>query len=498
MMTTAQTPALTIPGPPAQLGGYLNLIKMVRDPIGEMGRLFSTFGPLVNMAHGAKVRFLSSYPRTEGVVFVRGPELLRQIATKSDIYHRYHLLGPLAPGNHATRRQEPLRYFAAGLFDMNEGEHRRARRLMLPAFHRKRVENYRDRMIALTQQLAAGWAPGATVDLHHAMTELTMQIVTSCLFGVDPHSSGEQIGRTIQHAMDVGFNPATLMVRYDWPGTSYSRFLDIVGQIEDAMRRIIYEKRLGNSAGDDVLSMLMQARDEEDGSMLSEHDLLGHAELLFIAGHETSSNALSFTLLLLSQHPDICADLVDELTGVLGADPPTVEQLRELPLLDRVIKESMRVLPPVPWNSRIAVAEDELAGQKILPATEILMSIYHTHHLAEIYPDPERFDPTRWEQHDYGIFEYNPFSGGPRMCIGASFATMEIKLVLATLLQRFRFELVEGATVNRFVGPTMSLRPGLPMRVMPQDRQFQRGAGNLRGNLREMVHFPASTSGRRH
>jgi len=482
--------ALTIPGPPARLWGYLNLIRAVRDPIGVMGALFSAYGPVVSLAHGARPRLFSSYPRTEGVVFVRGPELLRRVATEGVIYHRYHLVGPLAPGAHPSRRQAPLRYFASGLFDMNGADHRRARRLMLPAFHRRRVDGYRDQMVALTEQLAAGWAPGQRVDLHHAMTELTMQIVTGALFGVDPHSTGRRIGHTIQRAMDMSFNTATILFQRDWPGTPYSQFLDTVGQIEDEMRRLIYEKRLGTGDGNDVLAMLMAARDEEDGSVLSEEDLLSHAELLFIAGHETSSNALAFTLLLLSQHPAVCADLVDELEGALGGAPPSVEQLRELPLLDRVVKESMRVLPPVPWNSRIAVAEDELGGQRILPATEILLSIYHTHHLAEIYPNPERFDPARWEGQDYGIFAYNPFSGGPRMCIGASFATLEMKLVLATLLQRFRFELVDGATVNRFVGPTMSLRPGLPMRVFPQDRQFQRGVGGLRGNLREMVELP--------
>lgn len=488
-MTTA--PALDIPGPPARLGGFLNLLRVVRDPIAEMGRLFDRYGPVASLAAGARPRLFSSYPRTEGVVFVRGPELLRQVATNAETYHRYQLLGPLAPGPSPTRRQSPLRYFGAGLFDQNGAEHRRARRLMLPAFHRRRVEGYRDQMVGLAQRMAAGWQPGQTVDLHHAMTELTMQIVTGALFGVDPHSTGRRIGQTIQRAMDLSFNIMTLLMPFDLPGTSYSRFLDTVGQIEDELRRIIYEKRLAGSGGGDALAMLMQARDEEDGSMLSEGDLLGHAELLFIAGHETSSNALAFTLLLLSQHPQICADLVDELEAALRGEPPSVEQLRDLPLLDRVVKESMRVLPPVPWNSRIAVAEDELGGRRIIPATEILLSIYHTHHMAEIYPSPERFDPSRWDGHDYGIFAYNPFSGGPRMCLGASFATLEIKLVLATLLPRFRFELADGALVNRFVGATMSIRPGLPMRVFPQDRQFQRGVGGLRGNLREMVELPS-------
>jgi cytochrome P450 len=462
----------------------------VRDPIALMGQLFARYGPVASLARGARPRLFSSYRNTEGVVFVRGPELLRQVATDNAIYHRLHLTGPLTLRGEPTRRQRALRYFAAGLFDMNEEEHKRARRLMLPAFHRKRVEGYRDEMVALTERMAGSWASGQPQDIHHAMTELTMQIVTSTLFGVDPDSTGQRIGRSIQHAMELSFNLAMTMVQLDWPGTPYSHFLDIIEQIEDEMRRIIYEKRLAGGDGGDVLAMLMQARDEEDGSRLSEEDLIAHAELLFIAGHETSSNALAFTLLLLSQHPQVAADLLDELDGLLKGAPPSAAQLRDLPLLDRVVKESMRVLPPVPWNSRIAMQHDELGGQRIVPGTEILLSIYHTHHMAELYPEPERFDPARWEQNDYGIFAYNPFSGGPHMCIGASFALMEIKLVLATLLQRYRFEFIPGSTVNRFVGPTMSLRPGLPMRVFPQDRQFHKGVGGLRGQFREMVLLP--------
>jgi cytochrome P450 len=489
-LVAAKPSGLSIPGPRPILGGYGNLLRMMNDPIQAMGELFRNYGPVVNMAQGVRLRLFSSYPQVEGVVFVRGPELLRQISTNHETYHRYHLIGGLSPGKDTTPRKRPLNYFGAGLFDMNEGEHRRARRLMMPAFHRKRVDTYRDGMVNLIEEMIDSWHPGERRDLHHDMTKLTMQIVTGMLFGIDPYSSGARLGHTIEESLKLGFHPLTFLLPYDLPGFTYSRLLDYAQLIEDEMRRILYEKRLSSEAGNDVLTMLLAARDEEDGSSLSEDDLIAHAELLFIAGHETSSNALGWTLLLLSQHPAILADLVDELAGVLKGSAPSVEQLRELPLLERVIKESMRLCPPVVWNSRVAVEEDMLGGHRILPATEILMSIYYTHHDPTIYPEPERFDPSRWERQEYGIFEYVPFSGGPRMCIGATFAMMEIKLVLATLLQRFRFEVPRGVTVNRLVSATMGIQPGLPMIIHPQDRQFQRGVGGVRGQVREMVVLP--------
>jgi cytochrome P450 len=455
-----------------------------------MGDLFAAYGPVANLAAGAPLRFFSPRPRSAGVVFVRGPELLHQVSINHGTYHHYQLIGPLAPQAEPTARQRPLRYFGAGLFDQNGDEHRRSRRLMLPAFHRKRVEAYRDQMVAQTEAMLAGWRAGERRDIHSDLVQLTMGIATSTLFGVDPARTGARVGLAIQHSLEISFRPATLLLRLDVPGLPYRRLLDLTAQIEGEMRRIIAERRASGSDDGDVLSMLIHAHDEDDGSLLSEDDLVSHAELLFMAGHETSSSALAWTLFLLSQHPQVMADLYDELHAALDGAAPTVEQLGRLPLLDRVVKESMRVLPPVPWNARVAAEATEIGGYHVPAETEVIMSIYHTQHMPEIYAHPERFDPARWESQDYAIFEYVPFNGGPRMCIGASFAMMEIKIILAMLLQRFRLELTEGARIDRLVTATMGPRHGLPMIVQPTDGRYERGAGGARGNVREMVALP--------
>jgi cytochrome P450 len=285
-------------------------------------------------------------------------------------------------------------------------------------------------------------------------------------------------------------NPLTTVLPYDLPGLPYRTFLDAVARYDAAMRALIARKRAGGGDNRDVLAMLLQSRDEESGASLSEEEVVGHVGALFAAGHETTANTLTWTLFLLSQHPHICAELLDELEQVLGGAAPSVEQLEQLPLLDRVLKESMRIIPVVPAVFRRSAEDVELGGYLVPAHTEIFTSTYATHHLPEIYAEPERFLPGRWETITPSPFEYSPFSVGPRMCIGATFALFEMKIVLAMLLQRFRLELPAGARVDRFGFITLSPRGGLTMLAHRQDRQFSRGVGGTQGNVREMVILP--------
>jgi cytochrome P450 len=221
---------------------------------------------------------------------------------------------------------------------------------------------------------------------------------------------------------------------------------------------------------------------------MTEDELIGQANLLFIAGHETTANALAWTLFLLSQHPRIMANLFDELTGVLRGSAPSVECLSRLPLLECVIKESMRLLPPVPFGARTCVEETELGPYNVPPGTEICFSQYFTHRLPELYPEPTRFRPERWEEIEPSAYEYLPFLAGARMCVGATFAMQEIKVVLAMLLQRYRLELVPNTVIDRRVTMTLSPKYGLPMMVHLLDRKF--AASAWRGDVRDMISAP--------
>lgn len=481
-------PSFDVPGPPATLGGYGNIFRLMRDPIGEMGRLFRTYGPIAAVARRTTTRMISSRPVDPGTVIIHGPALIRAAVTQHELFENDSALGVLKPGPNPGPRQRPLSFWGAGLFVVNGDTHRHHRRLMLPAFHRKRVAAYCEQMGAITEQFLAGWGRGERRDIHHEMTDLTMRLAVRLLFGVDPAGVGRRIGHAIQESLQLTINPVTRALPLDLPGMGYRRLLNLAALIESEMRQIVAAKR-ASGAGDDVLSLLVQAS-YDDGSGLSEDDLVGHAELLFAAGHETSANALTWTLFLLSQHPRVLADLVDELEGELRGAAPSVEQLARLPLLDRVLKESLRLLPPVPWYTRIAAADAELGGHLLPAGTEVLLSTYHTHHMAEHYAEPERFDPDRWLRIEPDAFTYIPFSAGPRMCIGASFAQLEMKVVLALLLQRFRLALEPDARIDRHLTITMAPRHGMPMRLHAQDRSFHTGVGGVRGDIREMVALP--------
>jgi cytochrome P450 len=376
-----------------------------------------------------------------------------------------------------------------GLFNVNGSEHRRHRRLLMPAFHKTRIDAYRDDMIRIIDELATRWSVGETRDVLADMTELTLRIATKTLFGEDVGQRGIRLAEMMQQWLLTMFTPA-MALTLDWPGLPFKRFLDLTHAIDRETLAILREKQKQLSCGrpgGDMLSMLIAARDE-DGSALDEDELVGHTGVIFAAGHETSTNALAWTFFLLSQHPQVARDLREELS-VLGGAPPSLEQLGKLPLLDAVVKESMRVLPPVPLHPRVVAEECELAGHRLPIGSEIFLSIFHMHHDPKIFTAPDVFNPRRWETIKPTTFEYNPFSAGPRMCIGAAFATMEIKIALAMLLQRFSFELPDGARVDPRVAITMAPNRGLRMRLGSASEPIRRG--RARGSIHELVSLPA-------
>ncbi|MDQ2922117.1 MAG: cytochrome P450 [Acidobacteriota bacterium] len=384
-------------------------------------------------------------------------------------------------------RKQPLLEYATGLFSVNGGEHRRHRRLLAPAFHKKQIEDYHADMIDITRDVLAGWRTGERRNLHADMMRVTLRIATKTLFGEDLDGR-DGLGEALQESLKLVLARSVILLPYDLPGLPYRRFLDVVARINAGIRNVIERKRAAGQSSSDIISIL-QTRDEDD-SMLTEGEVVGHATVIFAAGHETSSNALAWTLFLLSQHPRLAAELQEELDAVLGGTPPTLEHLDKLPLLEHTIRESMRLIPPVPWNNRTTNMPTELGGHTLPTGTEVIVSIYHTHHMPELYEQPEVFDPHRWDRIERDAFEYNPFGAGPRMCIGAPFAWMEMKIVLAMILQRFRLQFIPGTAVDRFVGITTSMRRGLPMLVCEQDRQFGKGVGGVRGNVHEMVKLP--------
>lgn len=466
MAGTAIASAPPGPRPMPLVGSRGNLMRFLADPVGYLRVLHAEHGPVARLVDDGKA-WVAAF----------GPSYNRQVLSDTGHFYSPSLLPFPAPSGSAAQRLD------AGLISMNGAQHRQQRRLMLPAFHRRYVETYRDEMQAITERCLERWRPGQELDIAAEMQRITLLVASKTLFGIDATAEAERYGAMISRFLSMLMSPASVVFPYDLPGAPFRQLLALAEQIEAIYRAMIATKRAGGPQHD-VLATLIEARDE-DGAAMTDAELIGQAQNLFVAGHETSSNALTWTLFLLAQHPQIANDVLDELQGVLGGAAPSLAQLGQLPLLERVIKESMRLLPPAPLVARVAMQPFAFGPYQLPAQTSVMISHYITHHLPELYPEPERFNPDRWLTIDPSPYEYLPFSAGSRMCIGSTFAMMEIRIVLAMVLQRFRLSVRPNLRIDRRVTLTMSPKGGMPMRVAAQDRRFARVA--VRGNIQEMV-----------
>jgi cytochrome P450 len=486
-MTTVQENFIQpIPGPRALLGPYRAAISFFNDPIGYLDNLFAKYGRLVWVKTPAMAT--PPNPNYPGTVFLYGPELIQQVVTEHDAYYRVAMSLGLYPVGEISPRQKPVTRIMTGLPFLQKDEHRKHRRLMMPAFHKQVVQTYHNDMVSSTLEMLDRWKDSQTLDVAQEMLRLTMRITALTLFGQQGVEEGERIGTVVAKWIDYVMSLSHLLP-FDLPGFRYRGWLDLSEEIETATRRLIEQKRAIGATDHSLLSLLIQTRDQ-DGSSLSEDELIGHISLLLWGSRDASVYAATWTLFLLSQYPERQADVVDELDGVLTVKLPTVEQLDQLPLLERVIKESMRLLPPFPVIHRVSAQANELAGYRIPAGSEIIMSVYHTHRIEEVYPDPLAFNPDRWLTIQPSVFAFTPFSGGPRMCIGSSFAMQELKVILALVLQRYRLEFISGTRVDRLVHVTLTPKNGMPMIIHKQDREFTPVSSGARGNIRNMVKLP--------
>jgi cytochrome P450 len=322
--------------------------------------------------------------------------------------------------------------------------------------------------------MLASWVHGQERDVHDAMMRVTLDIVAKTLFDTDVSREAEDVGAALQLLMSKFFRQAgfALLLPRSVPIPTTRHLRGAVGQLDKVIYEIIRRRRAGGSASDDLLSVLLQAQDDE-GLGMTDRQLHDEIMTLFLAGHETTANALSWTWFLLGQHPAAEEKLVEELRRVLGGRAPTAADLPRLTYADMVLREAMRLYPPVWVIGRRALAAFRL-GEFELPAeTNVLMSQFITHRDARYFPEPERFDPDRWRASDprnvsLPRFAYFPFGGGPRVCIGAGFAMMEAVLLLATIAQKFRLTLIPGQNVKYL--PSVTLRPKSGIRMIPERR----------------------------
>jgi cytochrome P450 len=407
----------------------------------------------------------------------------------SDAYLIYHPDGVkhVLQENHRNYNKDVLTYkvfrpfLGLGLLT-NDGESwLHQRRLIQPAFHRKRLVAYGTLMTDAANTLLEQWqARGdgdAPLDVAEEMMRLTLCIVGQALFSVDLSLETSTVGPAVTTLVKLlgdyiyaPFPPLSI------PTSRNRRMLAALREIDQVVESIIARRRQQNVDTGDLLSMLLLARDEETGQGMSDRQVRDEVMTMLIAGHETTANTLAWTWYLLSQHPEIEQRFYTEIDEVLGGRIPTIEHLPELKYTNMVLEESLRLYPPGGIFGRKAIADDELGGYRIPANSLIIVSPYATQHHPDYWPDPERFDPERFTPErsaDRSHYAYFPFSSGPRMCIGSSFAMMEAQLILATIAQRYQLRLVPGHPVEPQMKVTLRPKYGLRMTIQRRERSSQ-------------------------
>jgi cytochrome P450 len=446
----------------------LNFVAFMRDPAGYMTRLHREYGDIVSLARDSA-----------GYVFVFSPEYNRMVLGDSALF--FNLDGDSSPLR--IPPDSSLSRLFAGLSQMNGPRHKQQRRLMAPALAKNRIEAFAPGIQEVTDGWLQRWRVGETYDLLEEMRRLTLTIAVKCFVGLDPGPAAATMGRLLEQWMGLVFSLFAIALPFDLPGFPYHRLLAVSDELEGIIRGLIADKR-SRGAGADVLSGLLRAHDE-DGGRLTDEELVGQTNFLFMAGHATTATALTWTMFLLALHPRFLEELRQELDGELGREPPTIEQLDRLPLLDGAIRESLRLLPPVVWWGKMATAPVAVGPYELPRGTTVVSSAFVTHRIPRLFPEPQRFLPRRWLANEPESFGYLPFSAGPRACPGGAFATMEMKLAIIAILRRFSVSLVPGTEVD-FGGLLLSApKPGLRVRLGPPEAAPR--TSEVRGGIRRVL-----------
>ena len=356
---------------------------------------------------------------------------------------------------------------------LSEGESwLRQRRLMQPAFHRQRLAGYGDVMVSHTARWLAGWRDGDGLDVRDEMMALTQGIVAKTLFDADVSGDAHDVGQA-SHVLMRDFSArlhSKLRVLPDWvPTPGHLKSRRAVRRLDELVYRVIDARRTRGEDRGDLLSILLHAQDADDGSRMTDRQVRDEVMTLFMAGHETTAIALSWTFFLLARHPEVDARLAAELRTVLGDREPAVADVPALAYTERVVTESMRLYPPAYGIGREAQQATEVAGYPIAPRTIVFIPTWVVHRDPRWYDEPQAFRPERWATEgarSMPRYAYLPFGGGPRQCIGNGFAMMEAVLLLAAIARRFRLELVPGQSVTPTPYVTVQPEPALRMRMV--------------------------------
>lgn len=441
--------------PPGDTGfDPLRTHRLQRDSLRVLLDYYERYGPLFTLRVFHRL-----------VVFMLGPEA-NHFVTVAGAEHFSWRRGMFG--------EQLIPLLGDGLITTDGEYHDRARRIMMPAFHARRMEAAVAVMTEEATRALERWRPGKPLDVYGWMRDVAIRIAMRALLGFHRDDrAGHEAAKLFERALSF-YDTETWMMLLRGPGSPWSRFQQARRMLDRIVWGEIQRRRASGDGGDDVLTMLIAARDE-DGTAFSDRELRDHVTTLMFAGHDTSSSTLSFLLYQLARNPRVLERVLDEQDRVLNGRVPTAQELSSrLPQLDMALSETLRLYPPVWFGPRLTVSEFVFAGYRIPVGTHVVHSSWVTHHLQDVFEDPEQFVPERFTpeaRRELPPGAYIPFGGGSRVCIGKRFGQLVVKAVATILLQRLRPELPRGHRLRIAKVPTLSPAGGLRMIRCPRGAQ---------------------------
>jgi cytochrome P450 len=431
-----------LPPGPKPLPALGNTPGFLKDPLKFLETLHKNYGSLATI-------YMSDSPS----VVLFEPKHIHYVLTEN-------------PRNFTSAEfaQSLQEFTGHGLFNLDGDTHRQQRRLVQPAFHKKRVESYADTMGQYTREMMDAWKPGDEIALDQELQQLTMRIVAKCLFNVDLGPRNSKLGQAFTDILEnqPKLLETLLKLRLDLPFTDYGKRQRGKRVIDKVIYQLIEQRRVADSDEGDFLSMLLATT--EDDAALTDTQIRDHIMTFVAAGHETSSNTLVWAFSLLAQYENEYKKLALELQAQLDGQPPTLADLPKLAYTDWVMNETLRLYPPAYLIGRRA-RETFTLDEYTLPAgTFLMISKWVLHRRPDLWEAADTFQPERWQPENAKKivpWSYIPFGAGPRMCIGMPFAQLEMRLVLATILQRFKFRIVPGFKMQTDPLITLRIKNGL-------------------------------------
>jgi len=438
------------PGP--QDFSFGRTLEAAREPLPLLLGLYEEHGPIFS------VRLLHS-----PVIFMLGPEANHfvTVAHPENFHWRESSFGDLIP------------LLGDGLLTIDDAYHDRAREIMMPAFHREQVAASVAAMVAEATPAIERLHPGEVVDVYEWMRNLAMRIAMRALLGLDPDEAGKGAAAAKHFERALGFYGIDFHLRLlRGPGSPWSKMTRSRAVLDEIVYGEIAHRRADPDASRmDILSLLVGVRDEA-GEGFTDKEIRDQVMTLMFAGHDTSTSTLTFMMHELARHPDVLAKLCEEQDRVLDGSVPDIERLeREMPYLDMVLDEVLRLYPPAWIGPRRAVRDFEFGGHRVSRGAYVNYCSWASHRIPAVFPEPEAFIPERFERERKAALPrgaYVPFGGGRRICIGKRFGQTEVKLVATMLLRRLRLDAMPGRTMTVRQMPTLSPKGGLRMRVLPR------------------------------